>query len=60
MKTLIASALVSLGLLASGASFAATPALTSLTDGVSVSAKAKVKPAKRAKTGKRAKKAKTV
>ncbi len=60
MKTLIASTLVSIGLLASGASFAATPVLASLTDGVSVSAKAKVKPAKRAKTGKRAKKAKTV
>ena len=60
MKTLIASALVSVGLLASGASFAATPVLSSLTDGVSVSAKAKVKPAKRAKSGKRAKKAKTV
>jgi hypothetical protein len=61
MKTFIAATLVSVGLLASGGSFAATPVLlTSLTDGVSVSAKAKVKPAKRAKSGKRAKKAKTV
>ena len=60
MKTFIAATLVSVGLLASGGAFAATPVLTSLTDGVSVSAKAKVKPAKRAKSGKRAKRAKTV
>ena len=60
MKTFIAATLVSVGLLASGGSFAATPVLTSLTDGVSVSAAAKVKPAKRAKSGKRAKRAKTV
>lgn len=59
MKTFIAAALVSAGLLVSGASVAATPVLSSTQDGLSVSAQAKkAKPAKRAKKAKRAKRAK--
>lgn len=60
MKPIVAAALVSAGLLMSGTSFAAAPSVTSFQQGTSLSAQAKVKPAKKAKKAKKARKAKAV